>query len=88
MTNTENNNWISSESELCKTFKFETFPEAMKWMQEVAQVVEAMDHHPRWINTYTSVEVHLTTHSSGNAVTQKDRELASAMDAIFVKING
>ena len=84
----KNEEWIITESELCKTFRFESFLKAIDWMREVAQVIDSMDHHPRWINSYKDVEVHLTTHSSGNRVTQKDWELASAMDANFVKING
>jgi 4a-hydroxytetrahydrobiopterin dehydratase len=48
----------------------------------VALIAEKMDHHPRWTNVWNTVEVWLSTHSAGDIVTEKDRKLASAIDAL------
>ena len=53
---------------------------AFAFMTKVAEVAEAMDHHPEWSNVYNRVEVLLTTHECGG-VTERDVILAQAMDA-------
>lgn len=51
-------------------------------MTRVALAAEKMDHHPLWTNVYNTVEVWLSTHDAGNVVTEKDKILARAIDAI------
>lgn len=51
-------------------------------MMRVALVAEKMDHHPLWTNVYNTVEIWLSTHDAGDVVTEKDRALAKAIDAI------
>jgi 4a-hydroxytetrahydrobiopterin dehydratase len=65
---------------ITKTFKFRDFAEAFGFMAEIALVAEKADHHPEWFNVYNRVEVVLTTHDA-SGVTQRDLELARAMDA-------
>jgi len=45
-------------------------------------MAERQNHHPTIINTYNRVRLELTTHDAGNTVTEKDRGLARAIDAI------
>ncbi len=52
-------------------------------MTDVPAAAEAANHHPRWTNEYNKVEIWLSTHSAGGAVTDKDRELAEQIDALF-----
>ena len=52
-------------------------------MTRVALAAEKMDHHPNWSNVYNTVEISLSTHSAGNIVTEKDRKLASKIDAMI-----
>jgi 4a-hydroxytetrahydrobiopterin dehydratase len=66
---------------LTRTFTFKDFNEAFGFMTRVALVAEKRDHHPEWRNVYKTVEVVLTTHDA-DGVTQKDVDLAKAMDAI------
>lgn len=54
-------------------------------MTKVALIAEKMDHHPNWSNVWNKVEIALTTHDAGNTVTDKDRQLAKAIEAIYVK---
>lgn len=51
-------------------------------MSKVAILSEKQNHHPNWSNVYNTVEICLTTHDAGNVVTEKDRELAAAIDKL------
>lgn len=64
---------------ITRSFKFVDFDAAFSFMSRVALKAAAMDHHPEWFNVYNRVEVTLATHDAGG-VTQKDIDLASAMD--------
>ena len=53
-------------------------------MTQVALLAEKHDHHPLWTNVWNKVEIELSTHSAGNVVTDKDRSLAAAIDALLI----
>src|SRR5258708_22506977 len=75
--------WIETKGRdaIERTFVFKDFNEAFGFMSRAALVAEKHDHHPEWKNVYKTVEVVLSTHDAGG-VTQKDVELATAMNAI------
>jgi 4a-hydroxytetrahydrobiopterin dehydratase len=79
--------WIEEKNRLQSTFHFTNFSQAFAFMTEVAMVAEKMAHHPNWSNVWNQVDIQLTTHDSGNIVTDKDRALAKAIDAIFARYN-
>ena len=60
---------------------FDDFKAAFAFMTVVADLSEAHNHHPEWRNVYNKVWINLTTHDAGNTVTQKDRDLAAAIEA-------
>ncbi len=72
--------WKEEDNQLKRTFEFADFVEAFAFMSKVALIAEKMDHHPNWSNVYNTVEIALSTHSAGDVVTDKDRELAAAID--------
>lgn len=74
--------WKEENNKLVRTFKFGDFQEAFAFMTRVAFLAEAQGHHPNWSNVYNTVIIELTTHDKGNVVTEKDRELAAAIDKI------
>lgn len=78
-----NSNWETNNNSLCATFQFKNFTTAFAFMTEVAFVAEKQNHHPNWSNVYNKVSFQLTTHDAGNTVTQKDYDLANAIDAIY-----
>ena len=80
--------WSGDERRIARTFRFADFPQAMAFMTEAAFACEAANHHPEWRNVWNRVEVELTTHDAGGRVTDKDRALASAMNAIFARRSG
>lgn len=75
--------WKEEDNKLKRTFTFGDFKEAFTFMKQVAKIVDEMDHHPFWTNTYNKVSIELNTHDAGNIVTDKDRQLANAIDQIF-----
>ncbi|MDH4092183.1 MAG: 4a-hydroxytetrahydrobiopterin dehydratase [Cyclobacteriaceae bacterium] len=74
--------WIEEDNCLKKTFKFKDFTEAFGFMAKVAIVAEKKNHHPTWTNTWNTVSFELSTHDAGNIVTDKDRDLAKAIDQV------
>ncbi len=74
----------TKENKLTASFKFTNFTQAFAFMTEVAFAAEKLNHHPNWSNVYNRVIIELTTHDAGNTITDKDRQLATAIEAIFL----
>ena len=75
--------WQETDNQLKRTFEFKDFIEAFAFMTQVALIAEKMNHHPAWFNVYNKVEILLTTHDADNTITEKDRALAKAIDALL-----
>ncbi|MBA4853341.1 4a-hydroxytetrahydrobiopterin dehydratase [Emticicia sp. BO119] len=75
--------WKEEDKKLSRTFKFKDFSEAFAFMTRVALLAECHGHHPDWSNTYNRVHIDLSTHDSGNKVTDKDWDLAKAIDKLI-----
>jgi 4a-hydroxytetrahydrobiopterin dehydratase len=75
--------WKEENNRLKKTFKFKDFKEAFGFMTKVALIAEKADHHPLWTNVYNTVSFELSTHDAGDTVTDKDRDLAKAIDQLI-----
>ena len=71
--------WSYNNGKIEKQYRFAGFADAISFMTACAFVCEKMDHHPEWLNVYNVVQTALVTHSN-NQVTQKDIDLAHAMD--------
>ena len=74
--------WDERDGKLVREFTFRDFNEAWGFMSRVALAAEKADHHPNWSNVWNKVTIELTTHSAGNTVTDKDRDLAAAIDEL------
>jgi ribonuclease HI len=44
-----------------------------------------MNHHPRWENEWSVVQIWLITHEAGGNVSDKDREMAQAIDELVAE---
>jgi 4a-hydroxytetrahydrobiopterin dehydratase len=75
--------WHQHSDSLYRKFEFRDFSEAFAFMTRVALAAEKMNHHPRWTNTWNTVEIWLNTHDAGDVVTEKDHALAKEIDVIF-----
>jgi 4a-hydroxytetrahydrobiopterin dehydratase len=73
--------WGKHERGLRRRFRHETFMEAIRFVNEVAQLAEAANHHPDIDIRYRNVIVFLTTHDVGG-VSQLDIGLARQISEI------
>jgi 4a-hydroxytetrahydrobiopterin dehydratase len=74
--------WALDGEHLRRTFKFKDFSAAWGFMNRVALLAEAQDHHPEWFNVYNRVDIALTTHDAGG-LSARDARLATAIDALI-----
>ena len=74
--------WELVEGRFHRELEFADFGEAWAFMSRVALVAEKLDHHPDWSNSWNHVDIALSTHSAGSVVTDADRELAAAINAV------
>lgn len=74
--------WKEKDNALEREFEFENFIEAFAFLSKVAILAEKANHHPEIQNVYNTVRLRLSTHDAGNQVTDKDRALAKAIDAL------
>ena len=79
--------WHTHDRALHAQWVFGSFMDAMAFMHQVAQIAEAMNHHPEWANVYDRVTVRLTTHDQGG-LTDHDLALARAMNQISEAVWG
>jgi len=77
------NTWTEKDNKLHRSFAFRDFSEAFAFMTRVALLAEQHNHHPYWTNVYHKVDIYLNTHDAGDVVTEKDRKLADAIDALL-----
>jgi ribonuclease HI len=75
--------WQETKHGLYKQFNFRDFKEAFAFMTKVAELAEQMQHHPRWENEWSVVQIWLITHDAGSAITDKDHALATAIDGLL-----
>jgi 4a-hydroxytetrahydrobiopterin dehydratase len=73
--------WHRSGDELVKEVSREDFAEAMGFVNEVAGLAEAANHHPDIDIRWNTVTLHLSTHSAGG-LTEKDLALARQIDGL------
>jgi 4a-hydroxytetrahydrobiopterin dehydratase len=67
--------WIEVDDGLEQTFELSSFPEAIAFVNRVADLAEAENHHPDVTIAYKKVTLRWTTHSEGG-ITDRDRDLA------------
>ena len=74
--------WEEKNDMLQKEFLFDTFDDAVIFVDKIVPLANAKEHHPDiLIHSYSKVRVMLTTHDKGK-VTEKDREMAGLIDNI------
>jgi 4a-hydroxytetrahydrobiopterin dehydratase len=67
--------WAEVDGALEHTFELPSFPEAIAFVNRVAELAERENHHPDVAISYKRVTLRWTTHSAGG-ITDRDRELA------------
>lgn len=74
--------WQTKDNYLEKTFEFDSFGDAISFVNKVAEVANAEDHHPKIAVNYRTVTLQTTSHSAGDVVTEKDHLLADKIDGL------
>jgi len=65
-----------------KTFVRKNFLDAVAFIDKIAPIAEAQDHHPDiLLSGYMNVKIMLSTHSAGG-ITQNDFTLATAIEKL------
>ena len=72
--------WERRGDEIRRTWSFADFESSMAFVNKVAALAQAADHHPDIDIRYSKVELALSTHDAGG-LTAKDFELAEAIGA-------
>jgi 4a-hydroxytetrahydrobiopterin dehydratase len=71
--------WKCRSSTLVRTFEFEDFATAMRFVNRVARLAEKANHHPDIDIRWNEVKLALTTHDEGG-LTAKDFAVARQCD--------
>ena len=74
-------NWALERNAITKQFEFNTFKQAIDFVNHVAKIAEKHEHHPDILIRYGLVFLTLTTHTHGG-LTPKDFEVAEEIDKI------
>lgn len=71
--------WRREGDAIARTYRHASFPAAVAFVAYVAEVAEALGHHPDVDVRYDRVRLAVTTHDAGG-LTDKDLELARRVD--------
>ena len=67
--------WEEQDGALVREFSFDSFAQAIAFVDRLAAAADEANHHPDIDIRYGTVTVRWTTHSAGG-VTERDREMA------------
>ena len=73
--------WTLRGDEIRKQYTFKDFPQAIAFVNRLAPLAEAADHHPDILITYKRVTLTYSTHSEGG-LTEKDFAGAATADRL------
>ena len=72
--------WERNGDEIIRTVRFPEFMDGIRFIERVAALAEAADHHPDIDIRYRNVRFALSTHDEGG-LTEKDLQLAAQINA-------
>jgi 4a-hydroxytetrahydrobiopterin dehydratase len=75
--------WVRIDHRIQKHFYFENFVESIAFVNAVAAIAEAEDHHPDITISWNQVILSLTTHSV-NGLSKNDFILAAKIDQLAI----
>ena len=74
--------WSHADDKISREYKLADFSEALGLITRIGLLAEKQNHHPELFNVYSTVKVSLNTHDAGGKVTQKDVDLAKAIQKL------
>lgn len=81
-------NWALQDGKIVKTFVFKNYYETLAFVNAIAWVIHADDHHPELVVTYNRCVVKFDTHSVNGGkggISENDFICAAKVDAIFLQ---
>lgn len=78
--------WNIEEGKLSRTFRFKDFHQTMAFVNAVADIAHANDHHPELIVTYNRCRINYHTHSVNGGhggISVNDFICAAKINAVF-----
>lgn len=79
--------WSLRERCIEKTFRFTNFQETMRFVQAIAEIAEAHDHHPEMVVGYDYCKLEYITHDV-NGLTERDFISAATVDTYARDLKG
>jgi 4a-hydroxytetrahydrobiopterin dehydratase len=76
--------WTSADQTLTREFTWPSFPEAVAFVNRVAEVAQAQDHHPDICISYRKVRLTFTTHKLGG-LSRNDFIMAAKVESLSDK---
>lgn len=76
------NGWSVQNHRLIRQFRFKSYLEGIRFVDQVALLAEEMNHHPDLHVTWRKVDFEVWTHSAGG-LTPLDFELARKVQALL-----
>ena len=73
--------WSVKDGALTKTYKHDSFAEAIVFVNAVAHLAELANHHPDIDIRFSTITISLVTHDQGG-ITEKDVNLACRIEEI------
>ncbi len=73
--------WKRNGNAIDRMFQFDTFVNAMEFVNHIAEAAEAVNHHPDILISYNKVTLSLLSHDSGG-VTSRDVKMAARINEI------
>jgi 4a-hydroxytetrahydrobiopterin dehydratase len=78
--------WRVDGGALVRTFEAPAFLDGIAFVDRVAKLAEAADHHPDIDIRWRKVTLRFITHDAGNRITALDTRLAGECDALFAAL--
>ncbi len=80
--------WTLQDGKIVKNYAFKNYYETLAFINAIAYVIHAEDHHPELVVTYNRCTVKFDTHSVNcgkGGLSENDFICAAKVDAIFVQ---
>lgn len=74
-------NWELSDKSITRKYLFDSFLDAISFVNMVAKKAEEIDHHPEIYISYKEVNLSITTHSKGG-ITERDFRLVGLINQL------
>ena len=76
-----NKGWTYVDKKIAKSFNFDTYMEGIEFVNKIAELAEANNHHPDITIGWCRVDISISSHDMGG-VTTKCVNLAISIDLI------